>query len=341
MRTILKRAPWLALLFVILLGLPAPVFCQSGESRTGQVPLSVDQYVSELDHCSAVLNDSAKNPAAYSELRQTLPPQWTVQAGAQNYTVNIDWLKNALTALPPTRRADNPLLLETQRHLASLREAAIGFNEPSSQRGLGNSRAQLERIMSAREFRAVQGPSWFDLWKARVYDWIWRQIDKLLKRIGISKSVGSVIAWVLIGAAVLLMIFWAVRAILGSASRSEIDLRGASRPAREWRDWLREARAAAERGDYRSAIHAAYWAGAGRLEEANVLPLDRSRTPRESLRLVRRESAEYGPLAQLTRHFELVWYGYRAATETEWSDALQQLEKLGCLPSSIPVIAAS
>ncbi len=78
-----------------------------------------------------------------------------------------------------------------------------------------------------------------------------------------------------------------------------------------------------------------------RLEEVHRLPQDRARTPREALRLIRRESADYAPLAQLTRRFELVWYGYRAATETDWSDAMEQLEKLGCLPSSMPAIAAS
>jgi hypothetical protein len=104
---------------------------------------------------------------------------------------------------------------------------------------------------------------------------------------------------------------------------------------------MREARAAAERGDYRAAIHAAYWAAVARLEETKSLPEDRSRTPRESLRLIRRENPAYAPLSQLTRRFELVWYGYRAATAADWTDAMQQLEALGCQRSSTPVISAS
>jgi hypothetical protein len=66
------------------------------------------------------------------------------------------------------------------------------------------------------------------------------------------------------------------------------------------------------------------------MEKTKSLPEDRARTPRESLRLVGRDNGAYAPLAQLTRRFELVWYGYRDATAADWDDAVQQLEMLGC-----------
>ena len=71
-----------------------------------------------------------------------------------------------------------------------------------------------------------------------------------------------------------------------------MDLSGTPGAPRGWQHWLREARAAAARGDYRAAIHAAYWAAIAHLEETKSLPEDRARTPRESLRLIRPESAE-------------------------------------------------
>ena len=91
----------------------------------------------------------------------------------------------------------------------------------------------------------------------------------------------------------------------------------------------------------RAAIHAAYWAAIVRMEETKSLPEDRSRTPRESLRLIQKESADYPPLVRLTERFELVWYGYRSATDADWSDAMQQLETLGCLRSSTAAISGS
>jgi len=111
---------------------------------------------------------------------------------------------------------------------------------------------------------------------------------------------------------------------------SEIDLAGAQTPGLDWHQWLGRAREAAVRGDYRQAIFAAYWTGVTRLEETKLVPQDESQTPREILRLLKRDRTEYAPLARLTRTFELVWYGHRDATASEWQDALQQLDKIGC-----------
>jgi Domain of unknown function (DUF4129) len=337
--TILKRTARLSL-SLILLALVAPaVFSQSGAASTR--PLTLQEYISELDRCSAVLNGHQSDPAAFRHLRATLPAQWTVADGGQVYTVSTDWLTDALPALRTDAPASNPLLAGTRERLAALRAAADSLEEQSNSARLQESRAQLNRILSAREFQNGHGPSWFDLLKARVYDWIGRQLERFFGHFRHGRTIGNAIAWMLIVLAALLLGAWAVRASLRGGKQTEMDLDGAARPEGGWRDWLRNARASAERGDYRAAIHAAYWAGVMRLEEIHRLPQDRARTPREALRLIRRESAEYAPLAQLTRRFELVWYGYRSATETDWSDAMQQLEKLGCLPSSTPAIAAS
>ena len=111
--------------------------------------------------------------------------------------------------------------------------------------------------------------------------------------------------------------------MIATASRSQIDLRGAAPPGGDWRHWAAEARTAAERADYRTAIHAAYWTAVARLEENHLLHEDRSRTPRESLRLIEAANAAYAPLSHLTRRFELNWYGYRVATSNDWADAIR------------------
>ena len=335
----MKRAARLSL-SLILLALVAPAaFSQSGAASTR--PLTLQEYIAELDRCSAVLNNHQSDAAAFRNLRATLPAQWTVADGGQVYTVSTDWLTGALAALRTDTPANNALLTGTRQRLAALRAAAEGLEEQSRSASLQESRAQLDHILSAKEFQNGHGPSWFDLLKARIYDWIGRKLDWILGHFRHGRTIGNVIAWTVIALAALLLALWAVRASLRSGKQTEMDLGGAARPEGGWRDWLRNARAAAERGDYRAAIHAAYWAGVMRLEEVHRLPQDRARTPREALRLIRRESADYAPLAQLTRRFELVWYGYRSATETDWSDAIEQLEKLGCLPSSMPATAAS
>jgi hypothetical protein len=99
--------------------------------------------------------------------------------------------------------------------------------------------------------------------------------------------------------------------------------------AKEWVVWLAEARAAAAKGEWRDAIHLAYWAGISFLERQGMWKPDKARTPREYLRLL--GTNEYREtLNALTRIFELAWYANRGASERSFSETLQELEKLGC-----------
>jgi len=41
-------------------------------------------------------------------------------------------------------------------------------------------------------------------------------------------------------------------------------------------------------------------------------------------------AAQYPVLAALTHKLEVVWYGYGSAAESDFEEALGQLEKLGC-----------
>ena len=118
-----------------------------------------------------------------------------------------------------------------------------------------------------------------------------------------------------------------------------MDLRGAVPAGQDWRYWANLARSAAERADYRAAIHSAYWCAVAQLEETHLLPEDRSRTPRESLGLLQRDSTCFAPLAQLTRRFEITWYGFHPATPEDWNDVKKQLEILECQRPSTTVTA--
>jgi Domain of unknown function (DUF4129) len=301
----------------------------------------MQEYIAELDRCSAVLNASPADPAAIHELRTTLPARWTVTAGETHYTVSTDWLTGALAGIEKNPGANKDGLAQIRDRLKAYREEAQAMQSTVASQNLERSRTRLNSILSAREFRGQRGPTWLDALKARVWSWIVRQLERIFGRLGGSKTIGNIVAWTVISLACLILLIWMVRFLLRAGSRAEMNLRGATPISRDWHRWLRDARAAAGRGDYRAAIHAAYWAAIVRMEETNALPADRSRTPRESLRLIRQESADYVPLLQLTQRFELVWYGYRSATDADWSDAMQQLETLGCLRSSTAAISGS
>jgi hypothetical protein len=338
---ILKGAACLIVLLSILTVWPIEGFCQSGSSFVSPQSLTLQEYIAELDRCSAVLNASPSNSATVHGLRMTLPANWTVTTGEVRYSVTTAWLTGALARIEQNPGANSDALAQTRQKLQTYHEAAQALETSMASQNPAQSRTRLNSILSAREFRGQRGPSWLDVLKVRVWSWIVRQLERIFGRLGGTKTIGNIVAWTVIVLACLLLLFWTVRFLMRAGSRSEMDLSGATPVNRDWHRWLRDARAASARGDYRAAIHAAYWAAIVRMEETNSLPKDRSRTPRESLRLIQKESANYAPLLQLTQRFELVWYGYRSATAADWGDAMQQLETLGCLRSSTAAISGS
>ena len=161
-----------------------------------------------------------------------------------------------------------------------------------------------------------------------------------MRALHLGGATGNVVAWIVVGLAFLALAYFVYRNLAG---RSRLQESPVETPAdlSDSRQWAREALAAAERGDYREAVHCAYWAAIARVETLGLLKRDRARTPRESLRLLDPHPSEQKLLREFTRHFELIWYGYRPASVQDWSDARAHLEKMGCLPPSTLATANS
>jgi hypothetical protein len=325
-----KRTRWLILLLAFVALFPGTVSSQSSNSTAPSRELNLREYISELDRCSQALKNAGIDTATLHGLRASLPAAWIIKSGDDRYAVSTEWLSTGLAAFEGNPHASASLLAPAEKRIAALRNAAHELEAANSPRDLAQVHGQLDKILSAREFAGLRGPSWWDLVQTRIKEWLYKQFIKLFGHLGRAKVAGNVIAWGLILLAAVLLALWAVRLSKRGGRNPNMDLRGARPTGQDWHSWMREAAAAAKNNDYRAAIHAAYWAAVSRLEEANLLPEDRSRTPRESLRLIQRESSQYAPLKQLTLRFELVWYGYRFATAAEWNDAVQQLEKIGC-----------
>jgi Domain of unknown function (DUF4129) len=330
LKTFLKRTRWLILPFAFVVLFPGLASSQSLNSPAPSRDLTFEEYIFELDRCSQALRNGEKDTATLHGFRASLPAEWIVKSGDERFTVSTEWLRSGLAEFEGNPRASASLLLPAEKRIATLREAVRELETASSPRDLRQVRDRLDKILSAREFAGLRGPSWWDVVQARIKEWFYKQFEKLFGHLGHAKAAGNVIAWGLILTAAILLAVWAVRLSKRGGRNPDMDLRGARPTGQDWHYWMREAAAAAKNNDYRAAIHAAYWAAVSRMEEANLLPEDRSRTPRESLRLIQRESSQYAPLKQLTLRFELVWYGYRFATAAEWNDAVQQLEKIGC-----------
>lgn len=326
----------LALILFVCMGL---AWVRPARAQALGRELSLEEYIAQLHSATQALDGQDRR--ATHTFRLALPSEWTVRVDGQVMKVKTDWLGTALYIEDNAPTASTDRIQQALLRLTALREAAETLATQSGGANLNRSRARIDRILSDREFQGSHEPSWLDKLKARIYGWLERQWNKMFGHLGISPAASNILAWVLVGIAGLLLAFWAVRALLYASSREEMDLSGAAPAGQDWRYWAAKARTAAASRDYRAAIHAAYWAAVARLEENRLLPEDRSRTPRESLRLVRQDSAAYPPLLQLTRRFELTWYGYRGATSADWDGAAEQLETLGCLRSSTPATAGS
>jgi hypothetical protein len=206
----------------------------------------------------------------------------------------------------------------------------------------GDAAAELHKILAEDQFAGVRPPSAWEIFRQRVIAWLQKLLSRLFAGLSRYPLSGDILFWLVVMGAVSLIAFAIFRFFI-NRDRLEPMVRSQEVLAsRSWQEWLLLARTAASRGDFREAVHSAYWAGIVRLEETGILARDRSKTPREYLRLASAPSSTSGlasaaanrqyrePLAALTNRLEKVWYANRGANAEDFQDTLRQLEALGC-----------
>jgi hypothetical protein len=303
--------------------------------------VTLAQYESELDRIANAFSDLPAHPSGVDALRQSLPSGWIVDTGQEKYEVSALWIADALKVSGKSPKDQKEIWEDAAERLKSLKAEAERLKDAGAEGNRADAKARLQKILQRREFnQAKQGQSWW----SQVWDQIWRWIDWLLDHT-IGRLLGNgtaktVALWVLIGVVFLFAAVWIVRGMRGMVRTEGLTVDAVFPPGKHWRDWTREASAAASRGDYRAALHSAYWAGVYRLAELGAWKLDRARTPREYLRMIgeqaQNELAEQNPvgremaLKDLTQGMEASWYGFLPATEQDYDKAVAHLETLGC-----------
>ena len=318
------------LLIASAIALTARAQAPRGENPASAVPTELDlqAYRNELEHISKAI----KNPAEIAELRKSLPDAWTVRDGDRVYPVSTKEISQALREIE--RDPKKPLATQLEARLRLMEQQANILSHSAHAVDRTPAEAKLKTVLSRGEFQDASGPSAWNLIRARINRWIFEHLLRLFRFMHTNQKTGNAIAWGVLFVAVVLLFYvlfqWLTRPGKNSAFRAEIEPL-----ASDARHWVQEALAAADRSDFREAIHCAYWAAVARLEDVRVLPRDRARTPRESLRLLDQYPSEQGLLQTITRSFELIWYGYRPVSAADWAGAKEQLEKMGCLQGSI------
>jgi hypothetical protein len=286
-------------------------------------------YVAELDRLIGAVDALRESrPDDASALITALPASWRGTIGAATFDVPTEWLRRDLTSwrTHPTP-AERRLIRD---HLAHLRAEAVGADEAAA--SPAGASAALARILATPEFKNVHGQTWLDRLRDRVLGWLGNLFGSALG----ASALGFITDLIVIGLIVIaagVVAFVAIRAIQQAARLDTVTLSRPAEIARPASVSFADAERAAAAGDFRGAVHLAYWCGVAFVEARGIVRPDPARTPREFLRLLPPAGDDLPPLRALTTLVERVWYGARPADASSFDEARGELTRLGCLPA--------
>jgi Domain of unknown function (DUF4129) len=341
----LKLERSLLLLFVVFL--VPPMHCGAQKAQLDPVSLAVasdsvypdaPSFAAELERIGNGIEDEKENPAGLAILGKSLPSQWEINTGERHYSLSTAPLGELLYDAGREKNAKGIAAKAAEgAHWAfDLANQVKAYAGAKTDNGL-SARPSLERILSRREFGSVHGPSAWDLFRQRVNRWIEGLLLRLFRQIGRYPMGATVLFWLVITAVVLWLAVFLFRYWTRRTELEELQAPETVVFVRTWQEWIQAARQAATRGDFREAVHSAYWAGISYLEDTEVVRKDRTRTPREYMRLVSNSTQlvasgrkKREALSALTVALEQVWYGSGPVSKQDFANAMQSVEALGC-----------
>jgi hypothetical protein len=276
-----------------------------------------------------------------SNLRQSLPPEETIEWTGGTAHVNNSWLHDELAKyqrLSPADAGSEDALLRIAERLSALEEhlAELGREGDGPQQGAAASKAEekarLESILSRDEFAAKPPEdSWLSRQWERFKKWVrelfpdrnslqpgqssWLAIIAEIFVIGLALGLLSFIAWKVIP----LLQRRGVLLGIGAGQGARVILGERLAPDQTAASILAEAEALARQGELRAAIRKGYIALLCELGDRKVLSLAQHKTNHDYLRAVRDRRPLLDQLQRLTNSFENHWYGFAPATENDWA----------------------
>lgn len=296
-------------------------------------PLSMDAYVAELDRLAAFVGTST--PTAAEKISGGLAPRWIVDVGGERVTVDARWLVDGLRGASQPGTDWNTGRERLRRRLLALRAHAAevaGTAAPGPQHA--SFRTAVADVLARPEFRASTGASWRERLQQRVGAWIASLLGSLGFRGVSGRSVAVAFAWIAAIAALGGLGIWLARTLAAGSRAVSFELAPAGRQPISARAWALRARTARRDGNAREAIRCAYNAALRRMEEDGAWRLERSRTPREYLRMVEPDDHRRPAMKDLTDLFEQVWYGNHTIDDAAMHRVSASLERLECLQPS-------
>jgi hypothetical protein len=291
--------------------------------------LSLAEYQQQLHDFNARVEQIKASPDQVAQFEAEVPDKVSVSDHGREFSVSYSWMKAQLKQFEAAEAKNRPKFLQNiQDQLQLLEKESQGYQSVKE-----TSKAEsdkLNEILSRREFHKSHGPSALAIWWQKVLRWI----INFLERHPIYGKRGTDLLHLLVYGSVaiafILFAIWIKRRFAHARDDREREIIPFAPSAKGWRSWMAEAQDSAQKGDWRNAVHLAYWAGISFLEEHGAWRPDRARTPREYLRILGMRKPEYPTLSALTRKFEVIWYGHRDASASDFQETLGELEKLGC-----------
>jgi hypothetical protein len=313
-------------LLPLLLMLVACLSALSGQEASPTEPLSLGDYIQAIEGARKIALGLKQEPGSVEELLARLPSDsWRVREGGRQFEIPTAGLRRTIEEWQ--KKNDPAVVDRIVEQLDDLLAGAQSYQNPPSD--VQSQHALLNSILARREFHDVHGPTWIDRLKQRLAEFLLRLLGKAFASSTIP-AISDILIYGLMLLAVLGVAYWMYRSIREGANLETIMPQPVAVSAKEWPIWLQDARAAGARGDWREAVHLAYWAGISFLEAQGAWRADRARTPREYLRLLPAESERQPALRALTNKLELVWYRMGDADPEIFQQTIVELEKLGC-----------
>ncbi len=311
--------------FVLLLEagaqVPQPGIPHAG--LPGLQTISATQYREHLLALQALVaacqvQAEACEPARVGDLDDFVRP-----GAGESYIERYGWLRDLLNDRnDPGHKQRIELLPHAAQRLAEqLRELDAPSSPPPLTAAEKSSRTA---VLARREFRTTEDYSLME----RLGAWVSNLLGKLFggfSTLGrMAPWLGTALQWGALLLTAVLLLVWVYRALdRQRVALGRLHAGGPSAEAQaESRAWAAQAQGHAEKGEWRDAVHALYWASIVSLEDRRTLRRSGTRTPREALRLIDPASHLREPLRAQTGEFERIWYGLQPAQADDYQSAL-------------------
>ncbi|MDQ4122938.1 MAG: DUF4129 domain-containing protein [Acidobacteriota bacterium] len=275
------------------------------------------------------------------EIRRLVPPTEKVELANGAIEINNAWLEQDLQTVESlTAKGENRMqfLRQTTDKLGAIRDRLdeLLLAAQSVDRSKNQNKQKLDEILRRPEFLKPEEKekSVLERWIAAFEKWLqdlFRRNDPNIAPSDIPNlsALGTVLSYLVIGLAILIIAFVVYRFLLplmGREARLKITKNkeprivlgeriGADESAA---DLIAEAENLARAGDVRSAIRKGYIALLCELSDRKILGLARHKTNRDYLHDLKKRPEIFQNVRAVTSSFERHWYGLAPADERDW-----------------------